>query len=160
MLDPVLRHFFTPRHQKYRAKAALGQFPYVPLPAAAFRDLLLNAPRDKSFVDAGCGTGDKLLLAYLYGFSSVTGIDNEKAYLRQAHRLLPASIILRHADIRRINYAAYDVIYFYRPFEDLKRERRFEEHVWETAKPGAYILLGMQPIANCYEAAQRWYVKP
>lgn len=60
-------------------------FKYIPYSREHFADLIIRIQKKhkcKNFIDVGCGIGDKVILAYLFGgFDRVTGIEyNETTY--------------------------------------------------------------------------------
>ena len=117
------------------------------------------------FVDVGCGVGTKLVIAdgvwrntSSWGLN-LTGIENTPAYVRVAKRLMSrynssyytrdiqrnkhsrGSIVKE--DIKTFDYSPFDIIYFYCPLTDGENQRRLEERIIQTAKPGAYILANL-----------------
>ena len=99
-----------------------------------------------TFIDIGCGIGNKMLLASRYGFRT-TGIDISPEYLAVAESLVKhgsyRSFDLIQADALTYDYSNFDVIYFYCPCSDPKKEKTLERRIIDTAKSGALV------IANC-----------
>jgi hypothetical protein len=80
-----------------------GHFSYIPYSKEGFvskiRAINRTFPGNKSFIDVGCGIGEKLLFAHVFGkFDSVTGIEYNKhtfelfAYFFSKHFYLDSTI--------------------------------------------------------------------
>jgi SAM-dependent methyltransferase len=145
------RHEF--RHKRYDE----GEYPCIFLPSDIFIGLIQNLKdhvynlSSLSFVDAGCGLGHKLVLAYALGFLKITGLEIDPLYCQKA-RTICRNIKehgrvfwhfepeIKKEDIIQSDFSSYDVIYFYHPLSDDKKQTRFEKRVVDTAKKGAIII--------------------
>lgn len=145
--------FITPQlvGEEYKRKQNSGEFPYISLRPQDFIEQYMlvmgkvingsyGTSRRVKFVDVGCGIGSKLILANDLSLGvDLVGIEIETSYAEVARKLVPSADI-RCQDAMTVDYSEFDVIYFYCPFRDLKKERALEEHIVNTAKSGAYIL--------------------
>lgn len=153
-----------------------GRYKYIPLSIETFLSSIdvakqvidLYFPvgkqvRKKKFLDVGCGIGTKLLLA---GSQFETfGLEINSKYAEMARQLVDIGYStcdckddkdcgFRHAkthifegDALKFNrYDEFDVIYFYRPFQDDRKQRRLEAQIIEQAKEGAVVLAFMSSI--------------
>lgn len=100
-----------------------------------------------SFLDAGCGIGNIMIMASTFGFK-VTGIECDNRNLKIARRLFNGRrLIYTHhrpffikGDILKFeNYHEYDVIYCYHPLRDYALEAQFETKIMCEMKVGAYF---------------------
>jgi len=122
------------------------------------RDIPNRPPRGyPTFMDAGCGCGTKLVLATSFGFESY-GLEIDRKLVRRAKRLFSANISgddhhflsNRHGHMRlpqvitknvlNWDYSSYDVVFFYRPFEDREKEETFETLVYRQLAKGSYVI--------------------
>lgn len=94
------------------------------------------------FLDAGCGIGNIVTLAYTVGFVA-HGIELNSEYLKLAKKL---TVNLYHrpyfecADIITFDrYHKYDLIYYYVPIQDRVLQTAFEVHLIRNMKVGAYM---------------------
>lgn len=153
----------TSSNDHARACYKAGRYPYIPLePSEFLRQLDLtfqyltetkSLSRRLKFIDVGCGIGSKLVLAVdsSHGhYLDVRGIEIDPTYHEIACSLfgrfkskewLDEHIIL--GDALKHNYKPYDLIYFYCPFENGQLEKKLEERIAKTAKPGALILANL-----------------
>lgn len=118
-------------------------FQFVPFPCGAFVDLILEGfnfsgqDRTKKFLDVGCGTGTKVMLASV--LFDVYGIEYEPLYVEMAHdlgirnRIGVADAMTFHA------YEKFDLIYYYRPIKDTELYAKFESMIHEKMRPGALV---------------------
>lgn len=138
-----------------------GEYPCIYLHTQHFLESLQNAKpylkgrRNLHFVDAGCGLGAKVFLATHF-FHKSTGVEISPEYVKLANGFLKRWCrdtahyddrtgkyvlpIVIQDDIINHDFSPYDVIYFYSPLSDAVKERAFEFHLLETAKPGALII--------------------
>jgi len=105
---------------------------------------------DPTFLDAGCGIGNIMLLARSAGFD-VSGIDLNPDLIELAHYLLDSHVVHENSftlDIANIlsynKYNTFDVIYYYHPLSDSKLESEFEKKVEDEAKEGAIIIAALK----------------
>jgi len=139
-------------------------YEYIPSPHNGFTHLLLTI-YDRlqqyrlcdtlKFVDAGCGVGDKVLIAHHLGFAA-SGIEFDPKLVttakdvygmkdfsnpkeRKFRQLKDVPWIIQ-GDIRRHDFSDYDVIYFYCPMYSTIAEGTFEKRIWREAKLGAVVM--------------------
>lgn len=93
---------------------------------------------DKKFIDVGAGAGFRVLQAKNFGIYKSTGIEYNPKYVAVARNLFGLELI--YGDAFSHDYGKYDIIYFYCPMRDGKKEVELEKHILETAKKGAIII--------------------
>ena len=102
-------------------------------------------PSSTKFLDAGCGIGNILMIAYAMGFHNCAGLEFDDETVKIAKLLTRrqnrnwASIMKRDI-ITFKTYKDYDVIYFYRPLSDHNKQIKFEQHLYNTMKVGAIVI--------------------
>ena len=145
-----LERFITPKlsGDEHKRKEDSGEFTYIGLRPSEFIEQLeqfrqihfqkISSGQRLKFVDVGCGIGSKLILAH-NSWLSLVGIEIEPSYVEVARKLVPFADI-RCQDAMSVDYGEFDVVYFYCPFRDLKKQAALEAHIVNTAKSGAYIL--------------------
>jgi SAM-dependent methyltransferase len=108
-----------------------------------------GATLNKKFLDAGCGIGNIMLLAHTTGFCHrIHGIEYfddtyQKAIAWLGMKGLNNNSIFKifRDDILKFkNYGDYDVIYYYRPFEDTKKQDELEKLIENSMKVGAILM--------------------
>lgn len=109
-----------------------------------------KSDRRLNFVDAGCGIGNVLYIASLFGEFNVHGLDIETKYLQIARKLVPLAS-LEKQDILKTDYSKYDVIYFYTPMSNISKQRELEKRIVTTARDGAIILGHGQASLSSYK---------
>jgi len=97
-----------------------------------------------TFMDAGCGIGNMLALAYSVGFGRCIGVEFDSLAIEKGHELFNFNnrrkTTIRRADILRYRrYSKADFIYFYCPMRDPKKELKFELRVAKMMRVGTYI---------------------
>jgi SAM-dependent methyltransferase len=101
-----------------------------------------------SFLDVGCGIGEKSFLAYALGaFSRCDGLEFDPRTLAVGSFLLqqiatqdPYPIGFEQADALTYGrYADYDVIYMFRPMHDARFMNRLLRHIAENMHVGAMV---------------------
>lgn len=93
-----------------------------------------------SFIDAGCGLGVKLIIADGMGFN-VTGLEIDRKVIKRAEEIFyPKRLNIKCQNILDHDYSEYDVIYFYCPFHNGKKQVEFEQRIHSQMKPGAYLM--------------------
>ena len=112
---------------------------------AVFDYLTKKVNKDLSFLDAGCGAGNMLLLARSVGFIKVGGIELDGKTARIARKLLKCAIreydykIIR-ADLTKYDkYKDYNVIYYYQPMQP-RYMSKFLRLLGEGMKVGAVVI--------------------
>lgn len=113
---------------------------YEPLPLAEFLPGFREADRlswngvNRRFLDIGCGTGTKLVIAHYMGWLT-SGIDRHEPYLEIARELIPeADLIL--SDAFDVEFFDANVVYMCRPMVSASDMDRLEAHVLDRVRPG------------------------
>ncbi|WP_372573033.1 methyltransferase domain-containing protein [Ruegeria jejuensis] len=135
-----------------------GQFDYIPIDINSFFGLMYDLERALSldpdykhsdvlhrpcsFIEVGCGIGRNLHLLRAtdkFNFDKIVGFDYSETYVERGRRYFDLGQDIFHDDAMSFDYGSYDIIYFYKPFSEDKLQKKFERHLIETMKPGAYI---------------------
>ncbi len=106
------------------------------------RDFFLGQQKEACrlrFLDIGCGIGNILLLAEMVGFQ-ITGIEKDTASLPVAQELLGRETVQNRDIWAYDDIAAFDVIYYFRPFSQGDMQRRFERRIEQEMRPGAVLI--------------------
>jgi len=147
-----------------------GSFPFIPMGTQSVaKDFVLTADliRQKSrkyceqpthwmynktsyqltFLDAGCGIGNIMLIANMFGLGGEQhGIEYDKKTIDAAHKFLRTysdrnNFVIHHGDILTFpNYKDYDIIYYYCPFSSYLLQAFFEERLEDEVKVGTIIM--------------------
>jgi len=103
-----------------------------------------------TFIDAGCGIGNIVMIARCIGYRAY-GIELNDKYVDMAEEILTSQIAtydhynVKKGDIlKEGDWGKYNVIYYFQPIKDQQLEIEFEKKVEEMAKPGAFIVAGMK----------------
>lgn len=94
------------------------------------------------FLDAGCGAGNVMLLAFKACFS-VYGLEIDPTTIAFAEKLeiLPGRGLIKRQNILTYkDYSKYDVIYFFRPIINELKQREFENRLKDQMKIGAILI--------------------
>lgn len=140
--------------------AAPDSFPYIPVPISDFLNWLceldghLAGDRDfhdgsdryrpVSFLEIGCGIGRNLNIVArqrVLPVARVAGFDSVPEYIEVARRVFGFGPEVCVADCMGFDYGGFDVIYFYRLFDDQAAETAFESHLVSSMTSGS-ILIG------------------
>ena len=102
-----------------------------------------NRSRNK-FLDCGCGIGNIMMIANSLGFKAY-GIEYEKENVELARKLLRNTINpdeqVIYGDIMEYkHYKQYDVIYYYEPLKNHRKQRKFADKIAKDAKRGAFVI--------------------
>ncbi len=106
------------------------------------RDFFLEQQKEVCrlrFLDIGCGIGNILLLAEMVGFQ-VVGIEKDTASLPVAQELLGRETVQNRDIWVYDDIAAFDVVYYFRPFSQGDMQRRFERRIEQEMQPGAVLI--------------------
>lgn len=174
--------YFDERAKADSPKMRKGSFQYIAYDLGMFLKMILDlkeilaldphyhdedpasAYRPIRFLEVGCGIGRNLfLLKHAKGlnFATVHGIDIVPEYLQEARRLYQLDENVIQADALEFDYTSYDVIYFYRPFEDEAMEMRFEQRIVDQLRPGGYVLNGLgfeTELPMNFEPTEHWRI--
>ena len=102
-----------------------------------------------SFLDAGCGIGNILVLALNSCLcQKATGLEYfpetlklGRKFLKTYYSYISENATIKKADILKYKkYGDYDIIYFYRPFSDTEKERLFEKRIRDQMKVGSILI--------------------
>ena len=120
---------------------------------AARRVRLALAPGSRTgFLDVGCGSGMKLLLAARV-FESAQGIEFDTGFASLARGLLQAApqgncSVFEGDALEFADYGQYDVIYFFRPMRHTDQLARLEDCIVSSARNGAILIAPYPQFAN------------
>lgn len=134
-----------------------GAFPDTPLPPSQFLTHLHAAWRvlaaqgraeEARFLDVGCGTGGKVLIAATL-FAGADGIEIDPDHAEAAGRLLDPGRIPNarsiHVDAMRFgSYGAYDVVYLYHPINRIEAMAALEAWIARAVRPGTIFIAPYQ----------------
>jgi SAM-dependent methyltransferase len=114
---------------------------------AVFDYLTKKTGKDSlSFLDAGCGVGNMLLIAYSVGFDSLNGIELDEKTARMARKLLKRAVkdytykIVKADLTKHDKYKDYDVIYYFRPMHSKEAMIEFLNLLRKNMKVGAIVI--------------------
>lgn len=143
---------------KSKLEKELNSFKYIPYEPSKFL-VLLNLLKSKklidnsSFVDVGCGIGDKVLLAKLFGFQKVTGIElNDEThviskfllgryfYISTSTDWRNKDISLLHKNAFDVDYKDYSLIYMYMPMYSTENMINLYNHILSTMNKDAILV--------------------
>lgn len=138
-----------------------GEFHYIPLSLKRFEIQLKSAlavygkrpEQTLHFVDVGCGIGTKLIAASDYSFRGLklSGVEKNARYVGIARKLLESAEVkaeIIQCDALTHDYAPYDLIYFYCPLCDPKKQAELEVRILTTAHKGALILPNLAKLSE------------
>ena len=133
------------------------QYPYIPLSSYRF-DMMLDYiektyGRRESFIDVGCGVGDKTLLAKLSGsFEKSCGIEyDEVSYniaIKKTQKFMddidksnfnPRYPSFIHGDAFKHSFKPYDTVYLYCPLSSDEMMQKLMNHIYDTINKGSII---------------------
>lgn len=114
---------------------------FYPLPQSKFHAGVSSHLRPwTSFVDVGCGPGDKLHLAKsIQPRSQITGIEFDSELAGVAKKACPWANVIQ-SDAVDVDYGEFDVIYTFRPIQDERQFFNLERRIARTMKPGAVFI--------------------
>ena len=90
------------------------------------------------FIDAGAGIGIKVIISSIMGFDSI-GLEYDDEVLELA-RKISGEMVIKQNIMTFKDYDKYDIIYYYRPFKDMKKEIKFEKYVEDNMKVGSILI--------------------
>lgn len=92
-----------------------------------------------TFLDVGCGIGDKVMLAQALGFEAF-GFDYWEPYIKVAQSLQGSSVWVDDAFAFE-GYSGYDVVYSWRLCRDHGEQEALNQHITSWMKPGSFAFL-------------------
>lgn len=98
-----------------------------------------NRNKPKTFLDLGSAIGNVLYIAQVYGLIPY-GVELNDACIEISKKLLP-NVEIEKANL--LNWKPnrnFDLVYFYKPFEDIDLYKRFLRHL-ETIFPDGQIII-------------------
>ena len=118
------------------------------------------------FVDVGCGTGLKLLLAKTFFDFHVTGIEINPSLVKISKQYAPRynyikngiseNVVIHEIDAREFNnYHEFDIIYFYCPIKLVNLQRQLETRIFSEMKVGAFVIGIRSQTANVPKGIER-----
>lgn len=128
---------------------------------AAYRVLLAQAEGVPStFLDVGCGAGQKLLLARSF-FDRADGVELDENYTTAAlefhRRLATGSRVFKEDAFEFNGYGEYRVVYFFEPLVERDALLRLEERIVSGVRPGTILIA---PYSGFAERAESYGVRP
>lgn len=130
------------------------RYGYIPLDVNMFICILGKAKKHlkkkfATFLDVGAGTGSKLILAHQLFFPSeqiglfqidqkVEGIEVDKQLAKIAKAT--GFKIYEQDALTFKKYGEYDVVYFYRPFLNQKKQQQLEDTIYSQIKKGSIVI--------------------
>ena len=151
-------------HKKSKIEYNVGSYPFIPKQVeSVIRQFLVlksnlcdipqwsgHKTKKPKFLDAGCGIGNILVFAKSIELledrkSIYCGLEYFDHTIKAAKRYLKTypydNIKIRKADILTYkSYDQYDIIYYYCPFCNKKKEKLFEKRVEDQMKTGAILI--------------------
>lgn len=133
---------------EYTANYERGMYRFIPLSPLLFvtvlravKGMLAGQPR---FLDVGCGIGTKVALADQFGFDAY-GIEYNPRYVKDLHRLFGRDAHMKKSvwvgdALQYGKYADFDVIYFYCPMSDWRKQVELEKYICTQAKDGTLFI--------------------
>ena len=117
------------------------EFHYILYPWHSFeRDVLPHIPRKGSFIDIGCGAGDKLALVKTHRPKlNVFGIEHDPWMVSWGQALVGDGVML--GDAFKTDYSTYDFIYAYWPIANVDEMNRLIGLVLQQKKAKAQFHL-------------------
>lgn len=129
---------------KNRKSINTGSYPYIPFNFTNFTRVL-NFVKDliktdyPTFIDYGCGVGVTCNYASQLGFIT-HGIEYDKELISPYSDYIIKVGNLEDEDLLFSRRQLYDVVYYWSPFTDFKKEIIFETRALETVKVGGYVI--------------------
>lgn len=159
-----LHEMFKPQVQSSGARDH-GCFADITLPNSTFvayahaarRTLLaLGVKGPTRFLDVGCGTGFKVMMAAQF-FDQCDGLEYDPAYVSAAHTLFERgglnSCRAFEADgLTYDGYGDYDVLYFYRPMREDDQLQELEAQILRHARPKTLVIAPYRVFESRFEA--------
>jgi len=126
-----------------------GRYNYIPYTTKNFIEKLFSVRKylisknkwhfPVKFLDCGCGIGSTLFIAKKLGYESY-GLEIDNNCIKKAKEIF-YDLNIKKADILRYkNYKDFDVIYFFKPLCDDKKEEQFEKYIANKSKVGTIII--------------------
>jgi protein-L-isoaspartate O-methyltransferase len=125
-----------------------GHYHYIALSNHAFVTNFLRSIYEiyghrESFIDVGCGIGDKTLLAWLSGlFDKCYGIEYSQLTYEIAFKSFERLGLydrIISGDAFEHNFEPYDTIYFYCPISDTEGMHKLYKHIFGQIKRGSVM---------------------
>ncbi len=127
------------------ADITLPNSTFVAYAHAAYRTLLaLGKKSPTRFLDVGCGTGFKVMMAARY-FDQCDGLEYDPAYVSAAKRFLrrggfETCSAFKADGLTYEGYGDYDVLYFYRPMREDDQLQELEAQILRCARPKTLVI--------------------
>lgn len=129
-----------------------GSYPFIPHPAYSVLCQLIYTfnylkgkynSRPLSFLDAGCGIGNIMMLAMGVGFDA-HGLEFDPVTIEFARGINPWWQRIREQNILTCNdYGKFDVVYYFCPIANVKQEE-FEKRVEDQMTVGSLLIANMK----------------
>lgn len=151
-LDIITNNFGCSVNNYDRVRGPIeGSYPFVPMPTHKFISLLLSARKlaefksynFPTFLDAGCGIGMTVALAFAAGFKA-TGLELNNRAITLSKKMLRRFDDYRCVKKQNIltykEYGNYDVIYYWLPFFNKNKQAKMERLIADQMKVGGIVL--------------------
>lgn len=136
------------------------EFPYISYNRDNFKGLMLKHIKKSthSFIDVGCGGGDKLAIVKKnWPYLLVHGVEHDPAMAIWA-RLYADEVFC--TDAMNIDYGCYDLIYAYWPISQQDGMNKLIDHILNTKRARAmFILVGYHHCPKKYKKVEETYGK-
>lgn len=158
----TLRRGFEAPHESYRPAADAGRWPLLFSPGIRAAELILAArtlhTSPVTFIDVGCGVGDKMLLASEMDLVPF-GVEIEHVNVLGAAKLMSSvgreDLVedIVEKDALQYDYFGYDIVYLYCPV--LQRHMHLLVHqIYETMSDDALLVVFGRAILDGYPAME------
>jgi tRNA G46 methylase TrmB len=120
-------------------------YQYIPLLTRSFLNGVCPSLHNaKSFLDVGCGMGDKLrLIAKIAPDLHIGGIEFHKPYADAAQKVAPTAAIIHMDALQYDGYRSWDVIYAYVPISNYELMQKLTDRILRKMRRGStFILFG------------------
>lgn len=115
-----------------------GTFKYVPSDARILHEKLSGIEQGKTFLDVGCGIGDKCLIAEKVFGLKVTGIEIDTNLIEIAKTFIDDVIEINAFDFN--DYNKFDIIYMYQPYRDAEKQKQLSDLIKSKKKQSAIFI--------------------
>jgi len=119
--------------------------------------------RPVSFLEVGCGPGRNMLIARdckLINLSSMTGFDINPDQLALGRQVFGLETELQVADAMSFDYSGFDVVFSFRPFQSIDKQRALEAHIARSMRKTAYLLAPFSHDLSLYHELTATGVSP
>lgn len=156
-MERALLHKFL--YDNGRQQKPEGNWAPIPLGMHEFDDAMGMAleinPRAKTFLDVGSGIGSKVSHADRFWGLQSQGIEMVPEIAEISRHVAAGSVIHNINAFDFTKYDQYDIIYYYQPMHDYKKQMALEHLIEIKAKVGAIILPFLKVDRDFYKGFYR-----